>query len=138
MTVGSAPASIPLAADSLPELFRHAALTLGDQILATGKIPPESHLIVHVESRNQAELFQDFLDELTFIWKTERFGWQGVDVELHSDRELTAQLRGAKVKRSTPTLDEIPSPQYNVGVIERDPKGMWHSTLSVAPIPGKE
>ncbi len=136
MTVGSAPTNIPLAADSLPELFRHAALTLGNQILTGGKIPSETHLVVHVESRDLAELLQDFLDEMLFISKTEHFGWQGVDVELHSDRELTARISGTKVKGTTLALDGTPTPQYNAGVIERDAKGMWHSTLSVVATPG--
>lgn len=138
MTVDASQTGIPLVGDSLLTLFRQAARELGGHILPPGKFTPETYRTVYIQSRDRAELFQDFLDELQYIWETEHFGWQGVDMEIHSDKELTARIHGAILKVPKESLDATPSRQYNIGVIERDSKGMWRSFLTIAAPSGNK
>jgi len=88
---------IAVKADSVNQLFEHAALAFCDILCDIDTIKPKITRIIEIKKENLEELLQGFLSDLLFYFETELELYSKVTIKELTSKKLTAHLQGEKI-----------------------------------------
>ncbi len=122
----TADAILHVEAPSLEALFEAAARGLAAAIAgeAARRIEPRERVRVEVEARGVERQLVRFLNELLYLFDTQRFVVAGARVDLRDDA-VEATLHGERVEQVEGDMQEVKAATYHGLEVQRTPDGRW-------------
>ena len=124
-----ADAGFEITADSLPEIFRAAAMGMLDIILDRGKLESRTTRLVAVEGESADLLLVNFLAEILSIVQGDRFGIFDIEMGEVDENLVVAEVSGQRGIPEDAIKTEIKQVTYHQLEVERTESGVWKARV---------